>query len=69
MAFNIPKTTLKDQGNCSHGSTPGKPQVLDRSEKEAIITEMVNLLSEWGFPSTDEDLWRFVKFFEEKRGL
>ncbi len=65
---NIPKNTLKDRVNCTHCDTPGRPTVLN-SEEEPIIIEMVDLLVDWGFPFTDEDLRRFVKSYLDKKGV
>jgi hypothetical protein len=65
---NIPKTTLKDRVNFIHGDTPGWPSVL-KSEEEAMIIEMVDLLANWGFPFKEEDLRRFVKSYLDKKGV
>ncbi len=64
---NIPKTTLKDRVNCTCSDTPGRPTVLN-SEEEVIIIEIVDLLADWGFPFTEEDLRQFVKSYLDKNG-
>jgi hypothetical protein len=68
MLCNIPKNTLKDRVNCTHGDTPGRPTVLN-SEEEPIIIEMVDLLADWGFPFTDKDVRQFVKSYLDKKGV
>jgi hypothetical protein len=39
------------------------------SKKEALIMEMVDLLADWGFPLTEEDLRQFMKSNLDKTGV
>ncbi len=66
--YNIPKMTLMDRVNETHGGTQGRPTVLT-PEEETIIIEMVELLSDWGFPFTQDDLRHFVKSYLDKKGV
>jgi hypothetical protein len=67
-AYNIPKTTLMDRVNETHSGAQGRPPVLS-SEEEKIIIEMVEMLSDWGFPFTQDDLRHFVKSYLDKKGV
>jgi hypothetical protein len=66
--YNIPKTTLIDRVNETHSGVQGRPTVLS-PEEEKIIIEMVELLSVWGFPFTQDDLRFFVKSYLDKKGV
>jgi hypothetical protein len=68
QAYNIPRSTIMDRVNNLHGSTQGRPTELSK-EEEYMIIEMVNLLAEWGFPFSQEDLRHFVKSFLDKKGV
>jgi hypothetical protein len=66
--YNIPKTMLMDRVNETHGGTQGRPAV-PTPEEETIIIEMVELLSDWGFPFTQDELRHFFKSYLDKKGI
>ena len=67
-AFGPPHTTIRDRVKGLHGTHMGQPTVLSE-EEEKWLAEMVQLLADWGFPFTGDDLRYFVKSYLDKKGL
>jgi hypothetical protein len=67
-ACNVPKSTLMDRSSGTHGDGRGRPSELTPEEEDKII-EMAELLGEWGFPFTKNDLRQFVKSYLDKKGV
>ncbi len=67
-AWNVPKSTLMDRSSGTHGDRRGRPSELMPEEEDKII-EMAELLGEWGFPFTKNNLHQFVKSCLDKKGV
>lgn len=66
--YGIPKSTLQDRVNDTHGKTHGRPTVLS-AEEEDYIVNMLKQCGDWGFPLTQVDLQMFVKHYLDKKGV
>ena len=65
--FGIPRKTISDRASGLHGSKIGQPAVLS-DEEEAMMVDMILLMSKWGFPFSGDDLRYFVKAYLDKKG-
>jgi hypothetical protein len=59
--FNVPKSTIKDHLDDDHSSM-GRPIVLS-AEEEVQLLEKIQVLADWGFPLTGQDVCHFVKSY------
>jgi hypothetical protein len=66
--FNVPKSTIKDHLDDDHSSNMGRPTVLS-AEEEVQLLEKIQVLADWGFPLTGQDVCHFVKSYLDKKGV
>ena len=58
--YNIPRSTLKNKLKNKHTKTVDRPPVLT-FEEEKLILSRVQVLCDYGFPATEEDVRHYIK--------
>ena len=60
--FNIPRSTIKNKLAGKHSKPVGRPPVLSYGE-ERLILQRVQLLCDYGFPATPQDVRHLIKSY------
>ena len=60
--FNIPRSTIKNKLAGKHSKPVGRPPVLSY-EEERLILQRVQLLCDYGFPATPQDVRHLIKSY------
>ena len=60
--FNIPRSTIKNKLAGKHSKPVGRPLVFSFGE-ERLILQCVQLLCDYGFPATPQDVRHLIKSY------
>lgn len=65
--FEVPRSTLQDILNNTHGRLDGRKPELNRVEEERLAMH-VEICGQWGFPFSFSDLCHMVKSYLDTKG-
>lgn len=63
----MPRSTLQDQLNGTHGPTDGRRPILSEKEEKKIV-KCALFMATWGFSFSAAELCRFIKDYLDERG-
>ncbi|KAJ4446186.1 hypothetical protein ANN_12879 [Periplaneta americana] len=66
--YGISKSTIERYTKGRHTGKFGRPYVL-HEEDENILTDCIEISSDWGFPLTAFDICLIVKSFLDQKGM